>query len=214
MTDPVFIWDIGRVLIGYNPQRAYLSSSRLTAGAELDWWTDTIISGDFTPSLDKGLSCEDAIRRSSAQFVHRYPERVATYPDHADLLRHFCTHFLDTLDDSLAETRHIRDAYRGRGHRTYALTNFPHELWLHTIVRFPWLEQGFDGILVSGQDKIAKPDPRIFELLFARYQINPHNAIFIDDRADNCATARSLGLTAFQFTTPAALRMELSAHGL
>ncbi len=213
MTDPVFIWDIGRVLIGYDPQCAYLSSSRLT-GTALEWWVDKIIAGGFAHSMDEGLSAEEAIARSSADFIRQYPDRVVTYPDHADLLRHYCTHFLDTLDDSLAETRQIRDAYRACGHRTYALTNFSDEFWPRAVARFPWLEQGFDGILVSGQDKLAKPDPRIFERLFARYQINPHSAIFIDDRADNCATARSLGLTAFQFTTPAALCTELSAHGL
>ena len=70
------------------------------------------------------------------------------------------------------------------------------------------------GILVSGDVKVIKPDPRIFELLIERFAIDPRSAIFIDDVEVNAAAARAFGIHAIHFTTPAVLRAELVAIGL
>lgn len=207
MTQPVFIWDIGRVLLGWTPARAY-AHTRLT-GPQLDWWVENGIPMRWIHTLDEGVAMAEAEAARIRDFPREYPERLGDFPDYAELIRTYGRNFAATLDDSLAATRVIRDHYRQRGHKTYALTNFSPELWDVAVSAFPWLDQGFDGIVMSGQEKLAKPDPRFFEVLLQRYDVPPATAIFIDDRADNCETASSLGLTAITFTTPDALRGEL-----
>ena len=207
MTQPVFIWDIGRVLINWRPERAY-SGSRLS-GHALDWWVENGIPMRWIHMIDEGVAVTDAETLRIRDFPQEHPDQLAQFPDYEDLIRLYCKNFLATLDDNLAESRALRDHYRQRGHKTYALTNFSPELWDMAVSAFPWLDQGFDGIVMSGQEKLAKPDPRFFEILLQRYSVSPTTAIFIDDRADNCETASSLGLTAITFTTPDALRDEL-----
>lgn len=207
MTHPVFIWDIGRVLLGWDPARAY-AQTRLT-DPQLDWWVENGIPMRWIHTLDEGVSMAEAEAARIRDFPQEYPERLGDFPDYAELIRAYGRNFTATLDDSLAASRVIRDHYRQRGHKTYALTNFSPELWDVAVGVFPWLDQGFDGIVMSGQEKLAKPDPRFFEILLQRYSVSPATAIFIDDRADNCETARSLGLTAIQFTSAAALKDKL-----
>src|SRR5438105_12188602 len=96
------------------------------------------------------------------------------------------------------------------GASLYCLTNFSAETYPLTFERFEFL-RWFRGVLVSGEEGIIKPDPRIFELLIARFAIDPHRAVYIDDVAANAAAARPFGIHAIHFTNPAALRAELAA---
>ena len=95
----------------------------------------------------------------------------------------------------------------------FGLTNFSAETYPPTFERFEFL-RWFDGILVSGDVGLIKPDPRIFALLIERFAIDPHRAVYIDDVAANVAAAHPFGIHAIHFTDPALLRAELVALGL
>lgn len=96
------------------------------------------------------------------------------------------------------------------GHRVLALTNFSSETFPLAQRKYPFL-QVFEGIVVSGEEGLIKPDPAIYELLFARYAVDPKRSVFIDDSAANIATARQLGMQAIHFTGPQMLRPALRA---
>ena len=93
----------------------------------------------------------------------------------------------------------------------YALTNWSHETFPIARRRFQFLER-FRGIVVSGEERAAKPDPRIYRTLLERYRLQPERTLFIDDVAANVDGARALGMEGVLYTTPAELRRELAAR--
>ena len=97
--------------------------------------------------------------------------------------------------------------------RLLALTNWSAETFPIGRQRFPFL-QWFEGILVSGEERLIKPDRAIYDLLAQRYRVEPARAVFIDDSAVNVEGARRAGMHAIHFREPSALRRELAALGV
>ena len=113
---------------------------------------------------------------------------------------------IDGAVDVLAE---LKD----RGTPVYAITNWSAETFPPQRQRFEFLSW-FDDIVVSGCERVMKPDPRIFAILLERNAIAPESAAFIDDVAANAVAATKLGLHGIHFRSPAQLRRELVAIGL
>jgi 2-haloacid dehalogenase len=102
---------------------------------------------------------------------------------------------------------------RAAGVPLYALSNWSAETFRLTRGRFPFLEW-FDGLVVSGEEGVTKPDRRIFELLIERFGLVPAATVFVDDSAANVTAARDLGLDAVRFRDAGGLRRDLAARGL
>jgi 2-haloacid dehalogenase len=99
------------------------------------------------------------------------------------------------------------------GLRLYALTNWSHETFPVARRRFAFLDC-FDGIVVSGEERLIKPDPAIFRRLLTRYDITPAHAVYIDDSPRNVVAAADVGLHALRFVDAHRLREDLIALGL
>lgn len=91
----------------------------------------------------------------------------------------------------------------------YALSNWSAETFPVALRRFEFL-RWFQGILVSAEARLLKPDPRLFRILLQRYAIDPTDAIYVDDHLRNVEAARQLGMHGIHFTDPALLRNELA----
>ncbi len=100
-----------------------------------------------------------------------------------------------------------------RGVRLLALTNWSQETFPIARQRYPFL-QWFEGIVVSGEERLIKPDPRIYQRLLDRYEVTPSRALYIDDSARNVAAAEALGMQGWWFRGPAGLRARLGELGL
>ncbi len=107
----------------------------------------------------------------------------------------------------------ILRALKEAGVPVYALTNM--ETWTYPgrRDRYPFL-RWFDGTVVSGFEGVAKPDPRVFELLLDRFHLAPQTTLLIDDSPKNVAAARAVGMQAIEFESPARLRDWLEEAGL
>ena len=114
-------------------------------------------------------------------------------------------------DRSQAAWRFL-ECLRRNGVRNYAITNFSAEKFAVARAAFPFLD-AFDGIVVSGEERIVKPDAAIFRLLLDRYGLVAADCLFIDNSLANVLGARAVGMQAHHFESPAALRSELSRHG-
>jgi 2-haloacid dehalogenase len=97
--------------------------------------------------------------------------------------------------------------------RLFAMTNWSAETYPLAIPRYPFLDW-FEAVIVSGRERLVKPDPAIFRLLVDRYGIEPATTVFVDDTAVNVETAAQLGFRAIRFTDAPALRRELESLGL
>ncbi len=197
----VVVFDLGGVLIDWNPRHLY---RKLFAGDEaaMEDFLATVCTHEWN-------SCQDAGR----SFAEGAALLKAEHPDQAALIDAYGARFGEMLSGPIAGSVEILAELKARGTPLYGLTNWSSETYQPAFERFRFL-RWFKGILVSGEVGVIKPDPRIFALLFERFAIDPHGAVYIDDVMTNVEAARPFGLHAIHFTGPAALRDELAGLGL
>ena len=193
-------FDLGGVLIDWNPRHLY----RLLVDDEaaIERFLAEVCTPDWNATIDAGHPFADGV----AQLVREHPEQ-------AELIEAYRSRWPEMLGGCFSETlaivRHLREA----GIPLYALSNWSAETFASTRDQFPFLDE-FDGILLSGQVGISKPDPAIFRLFLERFGLTAESTVFIDDSPVNVAVARSLGIQALLFRNAAQLKRELQALGL
>ena len=194
------IFDFGGVLIDWNPR--YLYRQLFDDADAMEAFLANVCSPDWNAQQDAGRPAAEAIA-----------ERTALFPEHAELIAAYFERFDEMMRGALDDTVAVLSELRARGVPLFGLTNWSADTYPHAAARFDFLDW-FDGIVVSGVERMKKPDRRIFELLLQRHGIAPAEAIFIDDSPDNVAAAAAVGLHAHHFTGAAALRAELQRLGL
>lgn len=193
------IFDIGGVLIDWNP--AHLYAKLLPDAAAIQAYLDEIGFHDWNLALDAGGRWDPAI----AELVARHPHRK-------DLIEAAHLRWHEMLPGAIDDTVVILEQLSARGVPLYAITNYSSEKWIETFERFPFFRH-FRDIVVSGDERIMKPDPAIFQLCLERNGLEAQSCVFIDDVPRNIAAATSVGLDAILFETPQKLAEDLTARG-
>jgi 2-haloacid dehalogenase len=197
----VVIFDFGGVLVDWNPRHLYRK-----------------LFGDDTAGMERFLAevCNDEWNRqhdAGRPFADGVRELAVRHPAQAELIRAYRQRWDETLGEpiggSVAILRELKDA----GHRLYGLTNWSHETFPIGRARFAFFAW-FDGIVVSGEERLIKPDPLLFVRLLERYGVDPAGAVFIDDVQRNVEAAAALGMHGMHFQSPEQLRAELGRAGL
>ncbi len=200
-TIDTIVFDLGGVLIDWNP--AYLYRKLFSNEEEMTYFLREICTPSWNEQQDAGRPLSEA----TSWLVNKHPE-------YEDLIRAFYERWEEMIAGPVHETVHILEhLYRQNKHRLYALTNWSHETFPIAQARFAFLNR-FEGILVSGEEKLIKPDPRIFYLLFERFGIQPEHALFIDDNPKNVEAAQRCGMHALQFHSPGRLHADLTSLGV
>jgi 2-haloacid dehalogenase len=195
------IFDLGGVLIDWNPR--YLYRSLFPDDEEgMEWFLANVTTQAWNEQQDLGRSWADAVAELSAD-----------HPDRAHLIRAYHQRWEEMLGGSHQDTVEVLAALKAAGVPLYALTNWSAETFDLARDRFPFLDW-FGGIVVSGHERLAKPDEQIFRLLLERFSLAPEATLFIDDNAANVVQAKRLGLDAIHFTDAPRLRADLAARGL
>lgn len=196
------IFDFGGVLIDWNPAYVFLKEFRGNQD-EMSHFLNTICSWEWNENQDAGYSLDKATE-----------ERVAMYPEYERLIRMYYGRWEDMLGYEHTDTVELLKTYKDNGmYRLIGLTNWSHETFPVALKRFDFLSW-FDGIVVSGTEKMKKPDARIYNLTLDRYEIIPENAVFIDDKLENVHAATKLGMHGIHFTTAAKLKRNLETLGV
>jgi len=201
VTRSVVVFDLGGVLIDWNPRYLY---RKLFPGDEegMEHFLANICTSDWNVRQDAGRTFHDA----NAELIERHPEKT-------ELIEAWGRRFDEMMAGPIDGTVEILAELRTNGTPLYALSNWSAETYPHAERRFDFLDW-FDGIVLSGREKLIKPDPRIYQVLLERYAIPPECAVYIDDNAKNADAATALGIQGIHFTEPPALRRELEGMGL
>jgi 2-haloacid dehalogenase len=146
-------------------------------------------------------------------FADAAAELLPAHADKAHLIHAFGRRFDEMIPGAIEETVDILRELKRAGVPLYAVTNWSAETFPSAQNRFDFLAE-FDGIVVSGEEGVIKPDPRIFRILLDRYDIPADAAVFIDDNPANADAATNLGIHGIHFRSAAELRRELVALGL
>ncbi len=194
------VFDIGRVLFDWNLR--HLFAKLIADPAELDWFLANVVTEEWHFQSDAG--------RPVAEIV---AERIAAFPDHAPLIEAYPVRFNETLPSAIPGTHEIARRLAGRGVPLFALTNFGAEFWAGFRPEQPIFEL-FADVVVSGEERCAKPDPRIYAIAERRFGRAAQALFFIDDNEANVAAAAARGWQAHLFTDAASLEADLVARGL
>lgn len=197
---PAVVFDIGRVLFDWNLR--YLFEKLIDEPEQLDWFLAHVVTEEWHFQSDGG--------RPLAEMV---PELQARFPDHAPLIDAYRDRFNETIDRPIEGSHALVRRLHAAGVPLFALTNFGAEFFAGFRPTEPIFEL-FDDIVVSGEECVAKPDPRIYEICERRFGSAPHELFFIDDNPANVAVARARGWHAHLFEGPAGLEAELVQRGL
>lgn len=138
---------------------------------------------------------------------------IADDNDRATFLS-YLPNYARAIAEPIEETWVLMDRLRANGHDIHAITNWSAETWETGLATHPRLGTSFTTVIVSGQERVLKPDPAIFAAFCERAGVTPDASIFIDDSERNVAGARAFGMDAIHFTTPEALEASLIERGL
>ena len=194
------VFDIGRVLVEWSIAGLY--QKLIADEGERAWFLRHVVSEEWHFRHDAGEPLAAMIAA-----------RIAQFPQHRALIEAYASRWLETVPGPVAGTPALVEALAARAVPLYAITNFGADTWAMFRPTFPLLDH-FRDIVVSGHERLVKPDPAIFALAAQRFGHAPAVMLFIDDNAANVAAARACGWQAHHFTDAGALEAELRARAL
>lgn len=192
------VFDLGGVLIDWNPR--YVYRTIFDSEAEVESFLSTVTKMEWNIQQDAGRSLEEATTFLVQEHPQWKAEIEAYYGRWEEMLG-------GPIKGTVEILQHFTDSDK---YKVYALTNWSAETFPIAQSRYKFLSW-FEGIVVSGTEKCIKPDPKIYEILFRRFKLDPTECIFIDDNADNIKGSESLGMAAIRFENPEQLKKELVA---
>lgn len=200
MPPSTVVFDLGAVLIDWDPRYAYRAMGGTEA--EIDHFLAHVATSEWNRQFDAGRP-----------FAEGIAERTAQFPEHAAWLEAWWSRWPDMLGGPIHGTVGILAELRAQETPLFALTDWSAETFPIARQRFGFLGW-FDGIVVSGEEGVTKPDPAIYGHLTTDHGVDPAATVFIDDKPGNVAAAEALGFTGLVFSDPATLRRDLTALDL
>jgi 2-haloacid dehalogenase len=194
------VFDLGGVVVDWNPRHLY--RKLFDDEAAMEDFLATVCTMAWNDQLDKGLP-----------FVDGVAQLITEFPEHRELIQAYHSRWVEMVPGALDDTVAVMAELRELGMPLYALSNWSVETFVLVRDRFPFLDW-FDGILLSGEIGVTKPDRRIFDELCARFDLDPIKTLFIDDNPPNVDGAQAAGLQAVRFESAATLRGDLIRLGV
>ena len=195
------IFDLGGVLIDWNPRYVYRKIFKTEQ--EIEWFLENVTTPDWNENQDAGYPLHKATE-----------ELVAKHPEWEPEIKAYYGRWLEMLGDQIHETVEILQQLKHTGkYRLYALTNWSAETFPHALERFEFFKL-FEGVVVSGEEKMRKPSAEFYKIILDRYRLDPSTTVFIDDSLRNVKGAEAVGITGIHFHNPSQLKEELGRLGI
>ena len=194
------VFDLGGVLADWNPR--YLYEQLIDDPAELDRFLTEVVPLSWNHELDLGRP-----------FGATVAERAEQFPEHRELVLDYDRRWLEMWGEVIDPTVEIAAELRARGVPLYLLSNAPEVLATRKAHELPFWDL-FDGRILSAEEKVAKPDPRIWSILCDRFALEPASTVFVDDKPENVESARAFGIDAVRYEGPIELRAALRSRSL
>lgn len=195
------IFDLGGVLIDWNPRYVYRKIFKTEQ--EIEWFLENVTTPDWNENQDAGYPLHKATE-----------ELVAKHPEWEPEIKAYYGRWLEMLGGQIHETVEILQQLKHTGkYRLYALTNWSAETFPHALERFEFFKL-FEGVVVSGEEKMRKPSAEFYKIILDRYRLDPSTTVFIDDSLRNVKGAEAVGITGIHFHNPSQLKEELRRLGI
>ena len=191
------IFDLGGVLIDWNPEYVYLKEFN-NDKKEMKWFFDNICTFDWNENQDAGYPLKKATE-----------ERVKLFPQYENLIRIYYGRWEEMLGGPIKKSVNILRRIKKKNKlNLFALTNWSAETFPTALKKFDFLSL-FEGIIVSGEEKTRKPFEKIYQITIDRFKIDPTESVFIDDNLRNVKAAEKLNIKGIHFKNSNKLEIEL-----
>ena len=194
------VFDVGGVLIEWDPRHLY--RKLFDDEAAMERFLAEVCTPAWNHEQDLGRPFAEAVASLSARF-----------PEHAELIAAYDERWEEMVPGPVPDGPEVLADVQAAGLPCYGLTNFSVEKLALVRRRFAFLT-GLDGVVVSGEEGVCKPDSEIYLRLARRFDLTPARTLYVDDRADNVAAAEALGFRGHHFTSADGLRAELVRIGV
>ncbi len=201
MEKSCIVFDVGGVLIDWDPRYLY---RKLFNGDEsaMEHFLEEVDFFEWNWQQDAGRPFKIAVA-----------EACKKYPQYCELIQAYDERYLESIGGQIEGTVTILQELKQAGYSLYGLSNWPAEKYILVRPRFAFFDC-FETIIVSGEARIAKPDPRIFELLLERAGRTADECLLIDDSMKNLEVAQKIGFQTIHFKSPTQLRIALQEKGI
>lgn len=189
------IFDFGGVLVDWNPR--YLYKKIFDSEDEMEAFLASVCTTDWNALGDKGHDFITSTKSLSLQF-----------PEYTNQIMAYYSRWEEMLGGPIEGTVDILNALSDTNYRLLGLTNWSHQTFPIAQERYDFLNI-FEGIVVSGIEKMIKPYPEIYQLIIDRYSLDPSSCLFIDDAPKNIEAAAKFGIRGIVFQDPKQLKIEL-----
>jgi 2-haloacid dehalogenase len=196
----VVVFDIGGIFLDWDPRHLY--RKMFDDETRMEWFLEHICTAEWHDAHDRG----HPMAASCAELALVHPEwatEIAAWCERAEEM------VGGVMDDAVSVLRELK----ARGVPCYALTNMEAETYPGRVLRYEFFAL-FDGIVVSAFEGAAKPDRAIFEVVVRRFGLTASQTLYVDDRPENVAAARTYGFQAHLFTGAEDLRRVLANTNL
>lgn len=194
------LWDFGNVIVRWNPRTLY--SKIFPDAAACDRFLADVCTMAWHIEHDRGVS-----------FAENAETLIARFPEHETAIRAWRERWWEMFSGAIPETESAIETLHARGTPMFGLSNISEETIPGTFAMSPAFGRLTDAI-ISGRERLVKPDPAIFRLACERFGYAPGEFLFVDDSPANIAAAQGLGFDTHLFEDPADLKPALEARGL
>ncbi len=195
----IVVFDIGNVLLRWNPRNLYRKA--FDDEARMERFLATALAMEFVAHTD-----------TAPDFAAAVEARAEAFPEFAAELRLFHERWIETLDGAIEENVALLRRLKAAGRPVHALSNFATDKFALARERHDFLS-AFDVAVISGHVGAVKPEPRIYEILFERVGAPREELLFIDDSPANIRAAEALGMATIHYRPGVDLERELAARG-
>ena len=186
-------------MIDWNPR--YMYRDEFEESSEMEHFLSKVCTEDWNLQQDKGRSLAEGTRILQDKFPEHVVKIQLYYDQWEKMIKGY-------IPQNVTLLRKLKEKYK-----LYGLTNWSAETFPIVFKRYSFFTL-FDGIVISGEEKLIKPDKKIFERMLERYHLEAKNALFIDDNMNNIQAAKEMGFATIHIQEKTDLNSELYALGL
>ena len=197
-----FLFDLGGIFFDWDPN--YFFKTVFDDPKERDYFLKKICNDEWNIKQDAGRSAEEAELELIPKFPKYEKQIKMYYANHRKMIR-------GVFKESIS----VLDYLKKNNFECYVLSNWSAETFngpqQSMIDDYPFLKN-FDGLLISGEDKLIKPDPAIYQLAIKRFNLDPYKSVFIDDKIENIQAAKNLNFNTIHLTNPKTIEIDIRKY--
>ena len=193
-----FLFDLGGVFFDWDPN--YFFVNIFKESAEREYFLNEICNDSWNIQQDAGRSINDAELELIPKFPQYEPQIKMYYANHRRMIR-------GTFKESIEVLKYLKNS----NYECFVLSNWSAETFQGMVEDYPFLKN-FDGLLISGEDKLIKPDLAIYRLAIKRFNLVPQECVFIDDKLENVEAAKKLNFNIIHLINPKTIEKDIKEY--